>query len=79
MVNKHNNGYSFSLQAFYDITLFAPVGQSQFYFVISAMEGKPMPECVKEVEDKLATSWKVGQWYPHFIALPISESVRNFV
>ncbi|XP_018014250.1 PXMP2/4 family protein 4 [Hyalella azteca] len=48
------------LKALYDITLFAPVGQSQFYFGISALEGKSLAQCTDEVKEKLIPSWKVA-------------------
>lgn len=62
------NGFRHALlKAFYDITLFAPVGQSQFYFCISALEGRPLPECVEEVRSKLFASWKVATCFWPFV------------
>jgi len=55
------------LKALYDVTLFAPVGQTQFYFTISLLEGRPIQDCVQEVKDKLIPSWKVACCYWPFV------------
>ncbi|KAF2344799.1 Mpv17/PMP22 [Trinorchestia longiramus] len=63
IASKLVKGNSFKhalLKALYDITLFAPVGQSQFYFSITALEGRPLRDCLNEVKQKLIPSWKVA-------------------
>ncbi|KAF2353441.1 Mpv17/PMP22 [Trinorchestia longiramus] len=63
IASKLVKGNSFKhalLKALYDISLFAPVGQSQFYFSITALEGRPLRDCLNEVKQKLIPSWKVA-------------------